>query len=176
MLKNAYLYEEQIREAFYEAWYDPKYQYYFMGAYHDEFTLPHGHEGGDWSARAFASVDKHDNVIGLIGYQIEHEANYAHNFGAINFTDNKALYGMDLAQCVDDIFCKFGMNRLQFSVVVGNPIERSYDRMVAKYGGRVLCVRHEVAKDLAGNLCDDKMYEIMKRDYLKAKEDMKRGK
>lgn len=174
MLENAYLYEEQIKQAMYKIWYDPKYQYYFMGSYHSDFNL--NHEEGDWHSREFASLDKNGNLLGLIGYHIDHEINGAAGFGAINFSDNKIIFGMDLCQAIDDIFCKFGMNRLEFHVVIGNPIEKNYDRMAKKYGGRILCTRHDVARDLAGNLCDDKSYEIMRKDYLEAKERIRHGK
>lgn len=175
MLKNAYLYEEQIKQALYEIWYDEKYQYYFMGAYHNDFNLSHDNDG-DWHCRTWASVDKDGNLLGYIGYHIDHETRSASNFGAINFSNNIATFGKDLVQVVDDIFCKFNMNRLEFVVVIGNPIEKNYDKMVKKYGGRILCIRHDVAQDLAGNLCDDKSYEIMQKDYLAAKERMKHGK
>lgn len=173
MLKNAYLYEEEIKRAMYEIWYDERYQHYFMGAYHDEFELRHG-DGGDWYCRTFASVDSKGNLIGMIGYKIDHEVESANNFGAINFTNNLATFGKDLVQVVDDIFCKFRMNRLEFNVVIGNPIERSYDRMVQEYGGRILCIRHQVAKGMDGVIHDDKAYEIMREDYLKAKEAKKK--
>lgn len=168
MLKNAFLYEEEIKNAMYNVWYDPKYQYYFMGSYHNDFNL--NHENGDWYCRCFASVDKDGNLLGHIGYKIDHEVSSATNFGAINFTNNIATFGHDLYQVVDDIFCKFQMNRLEFSVIIGNPIEKNYDKLVNMFGGRILCVRYDVAKDMAGNLCDDKSYEIMRKDYLAAKE------
>ncbi len=54
MLKNAYLYEDDIRRKLQEVWYEDKYQYYFCGAYHNYFELCKG-DGADWSYRAFAS-------------------------------------------------------------------------------------------------------------------------
>lgn len=167
MLVNAYLYEEQIQHAMYEVWYDPAFQYYFMGSYHDDFNL--NHDEGDWYCRCFASVNSQGELLGYIGYKIDHEVNSASNFGAINFSKDAFTFGRDLCQVIDDIFCKFNMNRLEFAVVIGNPVERSYDRMVEKYGGKILCIRHDVAKDMAGNIHDDKSYEIMQRDYLAAK-------
>lgn len=175
MLKNAYLYEEEIKRKSYEIWYDPKYQYYYSGPYHGEFSLNHDNDG-DWSSRTFASVNSKGEVIGYMGYHINHEINGANSFGALNFSNDKITFGLDLAQCIDDIFCKFCMNRLEFNVIVGNPIERSYDRMVQKYGGRILCVRKQTAKDIAGNLLDDKVYEIVREDYLKVKEKINHGK
>lgn len=168
MLKNAYLYEKDIKEALYAIWYDPKYQYYFMGPWHGEFGLDHEH--GDWDCRSFAVLNHDNKLIGYMGYHIDHETNMATNFGAINFSDDIATFGAALKQCIDDIFIKFGMNRLEFSVVVGNPAEKGYDKLINRYGGRILCTRRQVAKDMAGNLKDDKSYELMREEYLAAKE------
>ena len=63
---------------------------------------------------------------------------------------------------------------LEFAVVRGNPIEKSYDRIATKYGGRIVGIRTARARDMAGNLCDDKLYEITREGYLAAKERMKR--
>ena len=49
----------------------------------------------------------------------------------VNFSDDKWTFGMDLRQVIDDIFCKFNMQRMEFNVVCGNPIEKSYDRIRA---------------------------------------------
>lgn len=174
MLKSAYLYEDEIRKAFYEIWYDPEYQYYFMGAYHDDFNLDH--ENGDWHCRSYAVTDKEGCLIGYISYKIDHETQSASSLGAINFTNNIATFGQALYQVINDIFCKYHMNRLEFAVVVGNPVEKSYDRIVKMFGGKILCTKHETAKDMAGNFCDEKLYEIMRKDYLTAKESRKHGK
>lgn len=70
----------------------------------------------------------------------------AYDFGAINFSNDKLTFGRDLVQVIDDIFCSFGLERMEFKVVCGNPIERSYDRMVERFGGRIVGVRKRVAK------------------------------
>lgn len=173
MLKNAYLYEEEIKNAFYETWYDPKYQYYYMGPYHNDWGC--NHNEGDYYRRNFASVDSEGELIGYISYNIEHDIKSAGCFGAINFSDNITTFGMDLVQVIDDIFCKFNMNRLEFAVVCGNPIEKNYDRMIHKYGGRILCTRHNACIDMQGNLCNDKLYELLKEDYLACKKAEKSG-
>lgn len=45
---------------------------------------------------------------------------------------------MDLGQALQDIFEKFKFRKLTFCVVVGNPIEKSYDKMINKYNGRII--------------------------------------
>lgn len=173
MLKNAYLYEETIKEMMMEVWYDEKYQYYFMGSYHDVHRMS---EDGDWNQRQFASVNHKGKVIGLISYSIQHETRRATTFGAINFTDDIATFGYDMYQAIDDIFCKFNLNSMDFCVVCGNPAEKSYDRMIEMFGGRIVGVYNQNAVDMKGNLCDSKMYEIMREDYLAAKERRRNGK
>ncbi len=168
MLANGFKYEKEIREKLMDVWYDPKYQYYFCSRFHSVFSIPQ--DTGDSQFRYFVSLGEGGEVNGLFSYRIDHECNFACYFGAINFSDCKLQFGHDLYQCIDDIFCKFYMNKLEFSVIIGNPIEKSYDRIVEKMGGRVLGIRRACAKDMAGNYHDEKIYEVMREDYLKAKE------
>ena len=168
MLKNAMLYKEELKRAFYEVWYDPKYQYYFGSEFRWTIELSDS-SGGSQPRRDFVSVDKEGNLIGYIGYAFHSCVGLADSFGAINFTDDKWTFSRDLKQVIDDIFMKFGMRTLEFCVICGNPIEKSYDKIVQKIGGDILCVRHARAKDLAGNILDDKMYEITREAYLNYK-------
>lgn len=170
MLKNAYLYEDEIRRKLHEVWYDAKYQYYFSGAYHNEFIL-NRENGADWNYRAFASVDNNGDVVGLIDYCIDHEVNMVNRLSAINFTEDCFPFARDLYIAIDDIFIKFGLNKLEMEVMIGNPIERTYDRLVAKYGGRIVGIKKETLRDMSGKLCDTKMYEIMRIDYIRTKND-----
>lgn len=89
-------------------------------------------------------------------------------FGAINFSDDKITFGYALRQVIDDCFIKFGMNVIEWNVICGNPIEPSYDRMCEKLGGHIIGIRHNRSRDLAGNPLNDKSYEILREDYLKA--------
>jgi hypothetical protein len=89
-------------------------------------------------------------------------------FGAINFTDNP-LFGKDLLQVIKDIFERFNFHKLSFGMVVGNPIEKTYDRIVEKYGGRITCIEKEETKLDDNKYYDVKRYEILREDYLRAR-------
>lgn len=168
MLKNAYLYEERIKNAMYEIWYNPKYEFYFAGAYHTDFKLEHG-ECGDWSKRVFASVDMNDNLLGLISYGINQDTYSARSFAIISFMEKPSIiYGKDVMQAIDDVFCKYNLNRLDFFAIIGNPIVRTYDKFIEKLGGRVVGIQRQIVKDSAGNLRDEKIYEILREDYIKS--------
>jgi len=168
LLVNAYLHEDAIKKEFYKVWYDPKYQYYSGCGCFGEFSLAHNNDG-NYNEHCFASISKSGELLGVISYHVDRMVRSTRSFGAICFKDCSVEFAKDLIQAVDDIFCKFGMNRMEFCVIRGNPVEDAYDRLVDRAGGRILCVRHETAVNLQGDLCDDKMYEIMAVDYFTTK-------
>lgn len=166
MLDNARKHREELRNKHRETWYDEKYQYYHYGGWHKELSIPED----DWEHMAFVSLNNKGEVIGYITYCVNRRTLSAYDFGAMNFSNDKLTFGRDLCQAIDDIFCKFNLQRMEFNVVCGNPIERSYDRMVERFGGRIVGVRKRVAQLLSNEICDDKIYEILREDYLAHKE------
>ncbi len=165
-LVNAKLYEEEIRRKMWEVWYDEKYQYFWGGSWRSDFSLDN--KNNEWPRRAFAVLNNKDELIGCITYSIDTDLRIAQWFGAINFSDDKITFGRALRQVIDDCFIKFGMNVLEWNVICGNPIERSYDRMCQRLGGHIIGIRHNRSRDLAGNPLNDKAYEILREDYLRA--------
>jgi hypothetical protein len=174
MLDVAYKYEEEIKNKMLNIWYDERYMFYFSSSGRHFWSNPDN--DGEYDNRHFVSLNSNGEVIGLIDYHIDHECNMATWFGAINFTDNKAVFSKDLAQVIDDIFCKFNMRKLEFAVICGNPIEKNYDKLVAKYGGVITGIKRQHVRLMDGNYYDHKDYEIFREDYLAAKEKMKNGK
>ncbi len=168
MLDLAHKYEDEIRVKMFDTWYDTKYKFYHSSVYHDIYSLDGNN--GDWDSRQFVSLNSFGNILGLIGYGIDRTTEIANGFGAINFSDDKFTFGLDLGKVIDDIFCKFNMRKLEFSVVVGNPIEKSYDKMVVKYGGQVAGILKAHYKLVDNNYYDEKMYEIFRDDYIAVKE------
>ena len=149
-----------------EVWYDEKYQYYFGGNWRSDFSL--ADSTNDYMKRAFAVLNNNDELIGYISYSVDNELRIAQWFGAINFSDDKISFGKALRQVITDCFLKFGMEVVEWNVICGNPIEPSYDKMCKKLGGRIIGIRHHRAIDLVGNIHDDKSYEILREDFLKA--------
>lgn len=168
MLDLAYKHEQEIRDLFYDTWYDEKYMFYHI-SYRTPFQTSSFNDG-DWNCRQLASVDSNGNVIGYISYSIIRQSDIACEFGAINFSDNKLTFGRDLIQVIDDIFCKFNLKKLEFSVIVGNPIEKTYDAMIKKYNGNIVGIQKRHAKLMDNNYYDQKLYEIFREDYITAKE------
>ena len=160
MLDNGFKYETQLKEMFKDTWYDDKYKFY-RGSFNTDISFGDNDEYCRW----FVSIHK-GNIIGAITYSIDIHANSIWELGAINFSDNIAVFGKDLAQVIDDIFVKFNHNRLGFCVTCGNPVEESYDRLMLQLGGRIVGERIE-AIYIDGYLYDEKEYELLREDYLK---------
>lgn len=53
---------------------------------------------------------------------------------------------------------------------MGNPIEGSYDKMIHRYGGRIIGVEKGEVRLPDGKLYDVKRYEITRREYIKGRE------
>lgn len=159
MLKMAIQYEEELIEASRKVWYEDKYKYYCT--YWEDIKI----NENTWDQHQFVSVNSKGNIVGFISYNIDREASICYSFGAINFTDN-ITFGIDLGRAVKDIFEKFNFRKLRFSVFVGNPIEKSYDKIIKKYGGRIVGTYKDEARLMDGSYCDEKLYEIMRKDYM----------
>jgi hypothetical protein len=67
------------------------------------------------------------------------------------------------------MFTKFNLHKLDFGVVIGNPVEKTYDNLCRRYGGRILCIEKEETRLQDNKLYDVKRYEIMREDYLKVR-------
>lgn len=109
-------------------------------------------------------------MIGYIGYKIDRSNDYVYALNIINFTENKSVFGMDAGQALRNIFEKFYFRKLCFSVVVGNPIEKTYDKMTERYGEKISGYQKEQVRLIDGQFYDEKMYEILAKDYFVIKE------
>lgn len=164
-LVNAKVYEDQIKQKMWNIWYDERYQYYFGGSWRCDFSLRDSTES---LQRVFAVLNDNDELIGYIGYFVDDCMKVAEHFRAINFSNDKLSFGRAMVRVIKDCFLKFGMEVVEWRVICGNPIERSYDRLCVKFGGRIVGVARHRARDMTGNVCDEKTYEILREDFLNA--------
>lgn len=163
MLEPAIKYKEQLEQLHYNIWFKDKYKYCNYSVYYDALNI----ETTTWNKHQFVSV-VNGKVIGYISYSVSREDNSVYGLYIVNFTDNKISFGKDLGQALQDIFEKFKFRKLDFSVAVGNPIEKSYDKMISKYGGRIVGIKKEDVKLIDGLYYDKKLYEILATEYFDA--------
>ena len=167
MLDIANKYEKELQELLMNTWYDDKYKFYHDINWRNLYKASES----NWDRHEFVSKDKNNKIIGYISYGIKKDMGIVSNVAAINFTNNHLLFGKDLHRVLKDIFEKFNFRKINFGVVIGNPIEESYDKIVLKHGGRIVGIKKEDALLDDNKFYDYKMYEILRNDYLKIKND-----
>lgn len=170
-MEIAQKYKEQLQRKMLDVWYNDKYKYWNADTFFSEFKVSED----SWNMHQFVCVggmEGPDELVGYIGYSINRRTNNCHSLSAINFSDyksDKTTFGLTLGRVVCDIFEKFHFNKLNFSVIVGNPIEESYDKMIEKYGGRIVGYFRDEVKLHDGTYCDEKLYEITSEQYFNNK-------
>lgn len=160
MLDLALNHEAELKTKMRNTWFDEKYRFYHSNNCSDLCLSTE-----TWNEHQFVSVNSKGEVIGYINYKIDRDANYCYSLGAINFSDDIFIFGKDLRCVITDIFNKFNFNKINFNVVVGNPAEKSYDKLIKKYGGKIVGIFHDDFRGMDGKLYDTKCYEILKRDF-----------
>ena len=165
MLKPAQLFAQELKFIFWEIAYDEHFMFVNDG-YTDDYTP------GDttWNQHEFVSLSSDNKILGYIRYNINQRSGVAYGFCAINFTKEPSIvFAKDLIKAVKDVFELYKLNKLKYSVFVGNPIERSYDALTQKYGGRIIGISKNDAKLIDGNFYDYKAYEILRENYMERK-------
>lgn len=168
MLDVAIKYQEQLEKLQYNIWFNDKYKFWNNDTYYDAMKI----DDSTWERHQFVSI-KDDNVIGYISYSVNRRCNYTYGLSIMNFTDDKMTFGMDLGQTLQDIFEKYNFRKLNFCVVVGNPIEKSYDKMIKKYNGRIVGIFKDDVKLIDNKYYDIKHYEVTRENYMSAKNNRK---
>lgn len=166
MLDIALKYTDELKKLHINTWGNDKYKYY---NYRSFYELPKFEES-TWDGHDFVSLDKNGKIIGAIGYSINRPTDSVCGLGILNFTDDKLTFGRDVLQAIKDIFEKYNFRKLSCCVVIGNPIEKTYDRLITKYGGRIVGIERAETKLSDNKYYDVKRYEILREDYIKTKE------
>lgn len=163
MLEPAIKYKDQLEAIQYDTWFNDKYKYWNCSIYHDSIQI----HSDTWNYHQFVSTYK-GQVIGYISYETGRQTNNVVSLSIMNFSDNSAVFGSDLRRALRDIFEKYKFNKLNFTVVVGNPVEPSYDKMISRFGGRIVGILKQDVKLADGEYYDKKIYEVLSSDYFNA--------
>lgn len=161
MLDFAQNYEKELAKRMRDTWGKDKYWYYHRSSYFSTAVI----NEDTWNDTQFVSLNSSGEVIGYLGYGIDRECRYVTYLAIINFTDDSS-FGLDVMTMIKDIFERYQYRKIVFSVIIGNPIEPRYDRLIEKYGGRIVGTYKEHAMLPDGQLYDEKIYEIFRTDYL----------
>lgn len=164
MLKNAKIYEEEIKVAMREYWYDLRHQYVCGWCGCQDFNVGES----NYEAHTFASIDPETGkLLGAIGYNVDWASKSASGFFAESFVDGgSVIFGRDILQVIDDIFRKYHFNRIDWHCWSDNPTIRSYRKLCKRFGGREVGTLKRKGRLIDGFLHDSTIFELLSEDYL----------
>ncbi|MGO5053568.1 GNAT family N-acetyltransferase [Lachnospiraceae bacterium LCP25S3_G4] len=111
----------------------------------------------------YAIINAREELVGYISYQIDWYSSQANNFGLMSFDRGNALIGKEIFNVMTNLIENLKLHRIEWYMVGGNPVERSYDKFCKKYNGRKIVLR-DVFKDRYGKYHDSITYEIIREE------------
>ena len=166
MLDLAIKHEDELKKEMVGIMFVEKYKFENVASYYNETIIRKDFVG--WGGIQMVSVNKEGKVIGYFSVDLCRDTFNLSNLHIINFTDDKVLFAKDLKNFLMKLIEREDIRKLNFTVVIGNPIEESYDKMIEKYGGRIIGIRREDVKLFDGKIYDTKGYEIFMEDIKKS--------
>lgn len=157
MLKYALDYTEELKRVDRQAWLNPDMKWYYNSAWNKEIEV----STDDWNYIQMVSADDDGNVLGYFHVAVDEIPGNLQNLGVINY-GNKCNYtfASDFYRFLYYLFIERGFQRLEWSVTIGNPIEKMYDRFCKKVGGNIVGITHKSAVLMNRQLVDEKIYEV----------------
>ena len=85
-------------------------------------------------------------------------------FAIMSFDKGNFVVGKDVFDKMEELVELY--HRVEWRMICGNPVERSYDRFCKKHNGKKHILKDAI-KDKYGNYRDDVIYEIVGGEQLK---------
>lgn len=162
MLKPAILYKDELTKLFAEQLYTDNFFYY--NGYQYANSIPEIRAEDDLFQ--YAIVDEislmnrpaHEYIAGFLTYRIWTSTDTVQSFGLYSFDERNTTIGKDV-YCMLRLLAK-KHRRLEWRMIGGNPVQRTYDHFCEKFGGHKI-VLHDVVLDNNGYYHDEHIYEIV---------------
>ncbi len=159
MLVPAIKYKEELNSKFQDTVLDPYYKFFHM-SYPETELLIHD---SFWDMVQLVSLNDKNEVIGYLSANIKRPESIISSISAMNFNrKEKMCFGKDLFKFVDSLLNVYNFLKIKFFVVCGNPVEKTYDKLISKYNGRVVGVFKNDVLLQDNKFYDVKYYEILK--------------
>lgn len=157
MLIPAIIKKSEILEAFQRYYYsdDMMYETGSLGNW-----LPNVQEETEDGRFQYAIVDSKEELVGYLEYHIDWYNSCAYRFGIFSFDRGNPIVGKDLLNELRKIIYDYKLHRIEWRMIGGNPVERSYDKFCSKFNGTKHILKDAV-KDKYGKYHDDIIYEII---------------
>lgn len=142
---------------------DLKYKYYNINRLADIQLSAHE---DTWSNINIVSINE-GKVVGLI--KVKFSNPYKSAELSIMSTGDYIFFITDVSEVIRMLFGVYKTPRISFMVLIGNPVENFYDKMIVNLNGRIWGHSKKSALAMDGEICDMKHYEIILEDYLQSK-------
>lgn len=160
MLIPAIVKKNDIIEEFKKLYYTEDMMYETGGL---ENWMPNIQEETESGRFQYAIIDSKDKLIGYLDYNIDWYSSCASRFGLISFDKGNPILGKTLYEEMNKLINDYRLHRIEWRMIGGNPVEKSYDRFCEKYNGTKHVLR-DAFKDKYGKYHDDIIYEIILGD------------
>jgi len=163
MLEIALKYKNEVIENDLKNSDNPKYKFLTSCSYLDQLEI----ETSDWKViQRVSTVDC--KVIGYFSATVNRDSYTISNLGIINYNldKNSFVFSRDLEKFIDYLLYYKKFRKLTFNCYTDNPAIKIYDTFVEKFGGKIVGIREKHDRLLDGLFYDDKIYEIMRENYL----------
>lgn len=157
MLKPAILYKEEIQRAMRAYYYTDDMMYESGGLSNWTPDIREEPESGRFQ---YAIVDSNGKLVGYLDYFVDWYSSCASRFGLMSFDRGNITVGRDLYAELNKLLNEYKLHRIEWRMIGGNPVERSYDRFCNKHNGTKHVLKDAI-KDKYGKYHDDIIYEII---------------
>ena len=140
MLAFAMDYEDALRRTDRANWMNPNTKWYYVDGREKEIVI----DKDTWNNIQMVSVDSEGNIHGYFAVAVDEMLNRLHSMGVINYSHKCDIaFSKDFYQLLKYLFVDRGFYKLEWTVVIGNPIEKMYDRFCRKAGGNIIGISHD---------------------------------
>jgi len=122
--------------------------------------LPNIQEETDDGRFQYAIVNSENKLLGYLDYHIDWYSSCASQFGLISFDRGNPIIGKDLFNELNKLMYEYKLHRIEWRMIGGNSVERSYDKFCNKFNGTKHILKDAI-KDKYGEYHDDIIYEII---------------
>jgi hypothetical protein len=167
MLEPAKLYEDQLNDCIAKTVLDPYYKWYHLQYPEPSVII----DDTFWNKIQLVSTNE-GIVQGYFKATFQRPESYIDNITCVNFNkENKNIFAADIRRFLKYIVYDLNVSKITWLVVIGNPIEKHYDRIIKRFSGRIIkrfsgriIGIERYAFLINGKYYDKKMYEWI-NDY-----------
>jgi hypothetical protein len=105
-------------------------------------------------------------VIGYFSASWRRPENFVYSLRCVNFhNQHKGVFAKDIQRFLDYLVNVSNTPKINWSVYIGNPIEKTYDRFCERHGGRIVGIfKSDVV--INGKYYDKKVYEWINHKWI----------